>query len=81
MTELQEVRGLTEIDAGTDSAVPLHRHRPVVLLVTFLLGVFCTVAVTIGFLSVFNIHGTISWPAGRIDIGQNVAPHVVHDAH
>ena len=73
MTELQEVRGLSEMP------VSAQRARPRTLLLTFLLGVLCTIVLTVGVLSVFEIHGTISWPAGRIEIGQNAAPRVVHE--
>lgn len=58
------------------------RSRSTALLLTFLIGVLCTVGLVVAVLSVFNIHGTISWPAGRIDIGPTGDPHVVvqHDA-
>jgi len=71
MAEVQEVRDYRQIP------VPARRTRPGTLILTFLLGVLCTVAVGITVLSVFDIHGTISWPAGRIEVGQNGATHVL----
>ena len=73
MSDLQELHALQEVPVP----VPVRRTRPKTLLLTFLLGVVCTIALTIAVLSVFDIHGTISWPAGRIEIGQNAAPHVI----
>jgi hypothetical protein len=74
MTELQEVHGLSDVPS------PLQRANPKILVVTFFLGVLCTIVLTVGFLSVFQIHAQISWPAGRIEIGQNAAPRVVHES-
>ena len=47
----------------------------------FVLGVICAVGIGVAALSIFDIHGTISWPAGRIEVGQNGTPHVLirHD--
>jgi len=73
MSDLQELHELHEVPVPA----PVRRSHPKTLLLTFLLGVVCTIALTIAVLSVFDIHGTISWPAGRIEIGQNAAPHVI----
>jgi hypothetical protein len=57
--------------------VAVRRTRPGAFLLTFLLGVICAIALAVAALSIFDIHGTITWPAGRIELGQNVTPHVL----
>ncbi len=71
VTDVHSVREVREVP------VPVRRTRPWALLLMFLLGVICAIALVVAALSIFDIHGTISWPAGRIELGQNSAPHVV----
>jgi hypothetical protein len=83
MAQVQEMRDFGERPITTreiERPLPA-RRRTGVLLVTFLLGVIFTVALGIAALSIFDIHGTITWPAGRIEVGQNATPHVLirHD--
>jgi len=61
--------------------VVVRRTRAGALILTFFLGVVFAVALGALALSIFDIHTTISWPAGRIEVGQITAPHVqiVHD--
>ena len=63
--------------------VPVRRRRRTsagALFLMFVLGVICAVAVGIAALSILDIHGTISWPAGRIDLGQHSVIAIHHDA-
>ncbi len=71
VADVHEVREVREVP------VRMRRARPGALLLMFLLGVICAVALVVAALSIFDIRGTISWPAGRIELGQNFAPHVV----
>jgi len=80
MTQVQEMRGFGERPVTMreiERPVPARRTRTGALILTFLLGVIFTVALGIVALSIFDIHGTISWPAGRIEVGQNATPHVL----
>ncbi len=86
MAEVQGVRDFGVRDFGepmTQRQVqrPVRRMGAGALILTFLLGVIFAVALGAAALSIFDIHTTISWPAGRIEVGQITAPHVqiVHD--
>jgi len=67
MAEIREVR---------EVPVPVERRRsrPLSLFFMFLLGILCTVAAAVIVLMVLDFHGTITWPAGRVDIGLNYPP-------
>ena len=71
MADVHEFREVREVP------VPARRTSPGAMLLMFSLGVICAIAIAVAALSIFNIHGTISWPAGRIELGQNVTPHIV----
>ena len=84
MAQVQEMHDLGERPITmrhVDRPVPARRTRPGALILTFMLGVIFTVALGIAALSIFEIRGTISWPAGRIEVGQSGSPHVLirHD--
>ena len=83
MAQVQEMRDFGErpVTREFERPVQARRRRAGALILTFLLGVVFTVALGIVALSIFDIHGTISWPAGRIEVGQNGTPHVLirHD--
>ncbi len=77
LADIHAVREVREVP------VPVRRTRPAALLLMFLLGVICAIALVVAALSIFDIHATISWSAGHLELGQNEAPHVVilNDAH
>ncbi len=80
MAEVQGVR-----DFGERPLLTRELQRPAsarktgvgALILMFTLGVIFTVALGAIALSIFDIHTTISWPAGRIELGQITAPHVL----
>lgn len=74
VADVHEVREVREVPVRTR-----RRTRPGALFLMFVLGVVCAVAVGIAALSILDIHGTISWPAGRIDLGQHSMIAIHHD--
>ena len=81
MAEVHEVREVRERPFAVERPVAVRRTNPGALLLMFVLGVVCAVGLGVAALSIFDIRGTISWPAGRIEVGQNAMPHVMirHD--
>lgn len=78
MADVADVREVREV-----REVPVRARRrtsPGALFLTFILGVVCAVAVGVVALSILDIHGTISWPAGRIDLGQHSVVAIHHDS-
>jgi hypothetical protein len=72
MVDVHEVR---------DVPAPVRRRAsPGALFLMFILGVACAVALGVAALSILDIHGTISWPAGRIELGQHSVIAIHHDA-
>ena len=78
MADVHDVREMRPLRETRPVSVPVRRTRPGTLLLTFLLGAVCAIALAIAALSIFDIHGTITWPAGRIELGQN-SPHLSLD--
>ena len=82
MAELvHDVRDVRERPVQVREVRERRRARPGAMLLMFVLGVICAIGIGVVALSIFDIHGTISWPAGRIEVGQNATPHVLirHD--
>ena len=78
MTDVADVHEVREV-----RAVPVRARRrtsPGALFLTFILGVVCAVVIGVAALSILDIHGTISWPAGRIDLGQHAMVSIHHEA-
>ncbi|MDE2476148.1 MAG: hypothetical protein KGO48_13930 [Alphaproteobacteria bacterium] len=79
MADVADVHDMREV-----REVPVRVRRrhtsPGALFLMFVLGVVCAVAVGLAALSILDIHGTISWPAGRIDLGQHSVIAIHHDA-
>ncbi len=74
VADVHEVREVREVPVRAR-----RRTSPGALFLMFVLGVICAVAVGIAALSILDIHGTISWPAGRIDLGQHSMIAIHHD--
>jgi hypothetical protein len=83
MAEAQGVRELRDfaerptVIREVERPVKARRTRAGMLVLTFLLGVISAVVLGAAALSIFDIRTTISWPAGRIELGQLTAPHVL----
>lgn len=79
MADVADVHDMREV-----REVPVRVRRrhtsPGALFLMFVLGVVCAVAVGLAALSILDIHGTISWPAGRIDLGRHSVIAIHHDA-
>ena len=73
MVDVHEVREVREVP------VPVRRTSPGTMFLMFLLGLLCAVALGVAALSILDIHGTISWPAGRIELGQKSVVSIRHD--
>lgn len=74
VADVHEVREVREVPVRAR-----RRTSPGALFLTFILGVVCAVVVGIAALSILDIHGTISWPAGRIDLGQRSVVSIHHE--
>jgi hypothetical protein len=66
MAEIREVH-----EREVPVPVTVRRSNPVSLFLMFLLGILCTVAAAIIVLLVLDFHGTLTWPAGSVQIGLN----------
>ena len=75
VADVHEVREVREVPVRARR----RRTSPGALFMTFILGVVCAVGVGVAALSILDIHGTISWPAGRIDLGQHSVVAIHHD--
>lgn len=75
MADVADVHDVREVPVR----VRRRRTSPGALFLMFVLGVACAVAVGAAALSILDIHGTISWPAGRIDLGQHSVIAIHHD--
>lgn len=74
VADVHEVREVRQVPVRVR-----RRTSPGALFLMFVLGIICAVAVGVAALSILDIHGTISWPAGRIDLGQHSMIAIHHD--
>lgn len=79
MADVADVHDMREV-REVPARVRRRHTSPGALFLMFVLGVVCAVAVGLAALSILDIHGTISWPAGRIDLGQHSVIAIHHDA-
>jgi hypothetical protein len=78
---MADVADVHEVREVSEAPVRVRRRTsPGALFLTFILGVVCAVVIGVAVLSILDVHGTISWPAGRIDLGQHAMLSIHHEA-